>query len=209
MTKLLEMRRVELVLPTGESVMAPDMDLLKKDCIALAGAAGSGKNLILRVAAGLESAKQGIVSLRTKRIGFIFQEGGVQSSLTTIDNIIVPLVFTGLSLNEAKEQARQSLAHFDLLPIELDSSSQLSTQSRMLLQHARADALGVELLFAEEPLQGLGDKARRKVEKWWLEGLVTGRRGAVFSTTDSSVAQRLKATLIKIGSVAEDEKMIG
>jgi ABC-type nitrate/sulfonate/bicarbonate transport system ATPase subunit len=206
---LLEMRRVQFHLATGEKMMAPDIDLVPGKCIALAGAAGSGKNIILRIAAGLVKQDQGIVSRNTKRMGFIFQEGGVQSSLTTIDNLIVPLVFTGLSERDAIEQARNALAHFDLLGIQQESSSQLSAQSRMLLQYARADALGVEMLLAEEPLQGLGDKAQSKVEEWWKEGIVTGRRGAILSTTDRSVALRLDATILRIGPIPVDQKMIG
>lgn len=134
--------------------------------MALIGRSGCGKSTLLRIFAGLISANGGNVYLNgeavshtpdyRKKIGFVFQNGGLFSHLSAIENITLPLVQVhGLSDQEATSCAEVLLERFGLKPEAYKFPSQLSGGQRQRVAIARAIAPKPGILLLDEPTSAL------------------------------------------------------
>lgn len=149
-----------------------DLDVYRGEILGVVGGSGTGKSVLLRSIVGLLTPKAGEINLfgqnlltlsadkraaMEKRIGVLFQQGALFSSLTVLENIALPLVeHTGLSRQQANEIAAVKIAltglpahAADLFPSDL-SGGMIKRASL-----ARALALDADLLFLDEPTAGL------------------------------------------------------
>jgi len=140
------------------------------DTLAVIGPSGSGKSTLLRIIGGLVSPSDGQVlldgtavlpdekSLMTyrRRIGFVFQQGGLFRHMTARQNITVPLVRVhGLLQAEADERADTLLARFGLLSQAHKRPQALSGGEQQRIAIARAIAPRPKLLLLDEPTSAL------------------------------------------------------
>jgi|CXWL01.1.fsa_nt_gi phospholipid/cholesterol/gamma-HCH transport system ATP-binding protein len=149
-----------------------DLDILRGEILGVVGGSGSGKSVLMRSFLGLqkfqagqifwfdqEVAKQGDTERRAleRRVGVMFQDGALFSSLTVLENIMVPLKeHTKLDELFITELARVKLALVGLPPDSADKYPEtLSGGMRKRAGLARALALDPEVLFFDEPTSGL------------------------------------------------------
>jgi phospholipid/cholesterol/gamma-HCH transport system ATP-binding protein len=167
--------RVEgLVTHIGGQVLHRDLalELYRGEVLALVGASGSGKSVLLRTLLGLmrpaagriEAFGQDIAKLDPaamrqieRRWGVLFQDGALFSSLTVAENVAVPLKETlGLEPPLREEIAALKIALVGLPPdAGAKYPSELSGGMRKRAGLARALALDPELVFLDEPTSGL------------------------------------------------------
>ncbi|HEY3918780.1 MAG TPA: ATP-binding cassette domain-containing protein [Stellaceae bacterium] len=148
------------------------LELRSGEVLALVGASGSGKSVLLRTLLGLirpaagtiEAFGQDLTALNPqqmraieRRWGVLFQDGALFSSLTVAENIAVPLKETlDIEAPLRDEIAALKLALVGLPPDTGDKyPSELSGGMRKRAGLARALALDPELLFLDEPTSGL------------------------------------------------------
>ena len=149
-----------------------DLDVRKGEVLGVVGGSGSGKSVLLKSIIGLQRPSGGTInvlgeellamdmdeieSLRT-RVGVLFQDGALFSSLTVAENIQVPLrEHLGLPLGLLDRIAAMKIAMVGL-PAEAGAKlpSQLSGGMRKRAGLARALAMDPEILFLDEPTAGL------------------------------------------------------
>ncbi len=134
--------------------------------LALIGRSGCGKSTLLRILGGLVSAASGEVYLDSeraddtpqyrKRIGFVFQQGGLFSHLSATENITLPLIQVhGLSEQEAARRAAVLIKRFGLTNEANKLPSQLSGGQRQRIAIARAIAPKPKILLLDEPTSAL------------------------------------------------------
>lgn len=149
-----------------------DLDILKGEILGIIGGSGAGKSVLMRSILGLQAYRAGqiwwfgqeMATLDDKtrhslerRVGVMFQDGALFSSLTVLENVMVPLKeHTGLDEYFIAEVARLKIALVGLPPDAADKYPEtLSGGMRKRAGLARALALDPEILFFDEPTSGL------------------------------------------------------
>lgn len=149
-----------------------DLDVHRGEILSVVGGSGSGKSVLLRTIVGLNQAESGQIKLLGRdllslsheersqveqRLGVLFQQGALFSSLTVAENVAMPLVeHTDLSKSEANELARMKLALVGL-PAASGEKFPADLSGGMVKRAALARALALEpeILFLDEPTAGL------------------------------------------------------
>jgi putative ABC transport system ATP-binding protein len=145
--------------------------------VAMIGPSGSGKTTLLGLCAGLDVPTHGTVSLmgfklnamgeddraylRNQYTGFVFQNFQLLTTLTAIENVMVPLELRGERNVESK--AKDLLARVGLADRTHHYPTQLSGGEQQRVAIARAFITSPKILFADEPTGNLDEENARQV----------------------------------------------
>jgi len=181
------------------------LDIQPGELVALLGPSGSGKTTLLRLIAGLEEADRGRVlfgetdmrelSLRDRRIGFVFQQYALFKTMTVAENIAFGLKSRPRRDRPEPAEIRKRVGDLlDLVQLpglERRYPSQLSGGQRQRVALARALAIEPRVLLLDEPFGALDAKVRKDLRAWLRE--LHGRTGhtTVFVTHDQEEALEL------------------
>jgi putative ABC transport system ATP-binding protein len=155
------------------------MDILPGELTLIVGPSGSGKSTLLSMLSGLSQPDEGQVhalgtslwSLSNKQLdafrlahcGFVFQGFNLFSSLTALDNVILPLQYQGVAHREARQLALAALDAVGLSAREQMLPASLSGGEKQRVAIARALVKQPELVFADEPTSALDSHNGQRV----------------------------------------------
>ncbi len=175
------------------------------ELLALLGPSGSGKTTLLRTIAGLEFQDGGDVffgdinarqlTLRERRIGFVFQHYALFRHMTVEDNIAFGLRARPRSQRPSEHDIRSRV--FELLQlVQLDGlekryPAQLSGGQRQRVALARALGIEPRVLLLDEPFGALDAKIRKDLRQWLRELHQRTGHTTVFVTHDQEEAFEL------------------
>jgi putative ABC transport system ATP-binding protein len=208
---LIELRNVTKTYELGgEKIFALDhvnLKIDKGDFIAIVGPSGSGKSTLANIIGGLDEPDEGEVLVdesniaqvsdkelskyRNKKIGFIFQSFNLQPTYTAMENVQIPLIFSGMSLGERKKRAYDCLKAVGLEDRVKHLPSQLSGGQRQRVCIARALANSPEVIIADEPTGNLDSKKGAEIVGL-LKELNKNGITIIVITHDSTVAREAK-----------------
>ena len=142
------------------------------DLIALIGPSGCGKSTLLRLAAGLNPATRGTVTVdgtspgeAAGKLAFVFQEATLLPWLTVAQNVEVPLKLRGVPTPE-REEARRRVLELVRLGDRADAyPRQLSGGQKMRVSLARALVVSPRLLLLDEPFGALDEMTREHLNE--------------------------------------------
>uniref|UniRef100_UPI00374352C6 ABC transporter ATP-binding protein n=1 Tax=Albibacterium bauzanense TaxID=653929 RepID=UPI00374352C6 len=186
-----------------------DFDIEEKSTVAIVGPSGSGKTTLLGLCAGLDRASSGDVILnninlnnlnederawiRNQHVGFIFQNFQLLSTLTALENVMVPLELRGAS--NIKEKAMELLEKVGLQDRASHYPSQLSGGEQQRISLARAFSNSPKILFADEPTGNLDTETGERVEKLLFDLNREAGTTLVLVTHDLELAARTQRVI--------------
>lgn len=148
-----------------------DIDISAGEVITIIGESGSGKSILLKAMMGLIEVDAGSIRFdgeevtgqaerewnqTRRRIGMLFQESALFDSLTVFENVAYALrEQTTMTEEEIEKRVSETLALVDLPGIESMAPSDLSGGMRKRVALARAVAVRPEVVFYDEPAEGL------------------------------------------------------
>ena len=148
-----------------------DLDIFAGEVVTIIGESGSGKSILLKAMMGLLDADAGTIRFdgeevtgqterewtqTRRRIGMLFQESALFDSLNVYDNVSYALQEqTTMTEDEIAQRVEETLALVGLPGIEHMSPADLSGGMRKRVALARAVAVRPEVVFYDEPAEGL------------------------------------------------------
>lgn len=167
----------------GESKIAAvngvSLSVHEGEFVAIMGPSGSGKSTSMNLIGSLDVPTHGkilldehnishlsesdLAQVRGKKIGFIFQSFNLIPNLTAKENVILPMIFQGYSLEEREERAKEIFELVDMKDRMNHYPNQLSGGQQQRVAIARALANDPEVILADEPTGNLDTKTGEKV----------------------------------------------
>ena len=221
---LIELKNIYKIYHMGdEEVRASDVVSLSIDrgeFVAIVGKSGSGKSTLMNIIGALDVPTEGeyilggedvsemsddqLAQIRNKMIGFIFQQYNLLPKLNLLENVELPLLYAGVSVQERKERALKSLAKVGLEEKWKNLPNQLSGGQQQRVSIARALAGDPSLILADEPTGALDSRTSREVLNF-LRQLNEEGNTIVMITHDNSIALEAKRVVrIKDGKINFD-----
>ena len=147
--------------------------------VAIMGPSGSGKSTCMNIIGALDTPTSGVYELygsdvtgltadelaivRNEYIGFVFQQFNLLSKRNVLDNVMLPLMYRGLPMDERISRAREMLKRVGLEKFESYLPTQLSGGMKQRVAIARALAGNPKLILADEPTGALDSKMGNEI----------------------------------------------
>jgi len=156
-----------------------NLTIEKNEYIAFTGSSGSGKSTMMNILGCLDKPTTGeyflnqkkvsllsqdeLSEIRNKEIGFIFQSFNLLPRASALHNVMLPLVYKGIRLEERKRLALESLSKVNLIDRASHIPSELSGGQRQRVAIARALVTNPSILLADEPTGNLDTQTTKDI----------------------------------------------
>jgi putative ABC transport system ATP-binding protein len=211
-TQVVALAHVDLLVPRGSYV-------------AIIGPSGSGKSTLMNLIGCLDRPSAGsyrldgeqtadlndnrLADVRNRKIGFIFQNFNLLARATALENVALPLRYSGASSKERRERASESLARVGLADRMTHRPNELSGGQRQRVAIARALVTRPALLLADEPTGALDQRTGKEIIALF-DALHAGGATIVIVTHDPSVAAYTRRRVeIVDGRIVQDVAQAG
>ncbi|MFN3480704.1 MAG: ABC transporter ATP-binding protein [Thermodesulfovibrionales bacterium] len=173
-TKIYKLGDIDLKALCGVTV-----SIEKGEFLSIMGPSGSGKSTFMNILGCLDRPTQGrylldgidvsgfkrdeLAQIRNKKIGFVFQGFNLLRRTTAIENVELPMIYSGIPQKERREKAREALNKVGLSERENYYPSQLSGGQQQRVAIARALVNNAPIILADEPTGNLDTKTSKEI----------------------------------------------
>jgi putative ABC transport system ATP-binding protein len=195
----------------GDSVVRAldgiNISINKGDFVAIVGPSGSGKSTAMNMVGALDIPSKGeiylenqniahlhesdLAQIRGKKIGFVFQTFNLIPTLTALENVMLPMIFQDVELDERRKKAEDLLKEIGLGHRLNHLPNELSGGERQRVAVARALANDPEVILADEPTGNLDSKRSEEVAEMFVKLSKQGKT-IILVTHDNEVASHAK-----------------
>jgi len=174
---------------------------------SIMGASGSGKSTVMNVIGCLDRPTSGsyyldgidvaklpdtdLAHIRNRKIGFVFQQFHLLPQLSALENVMLPMVYAGVSTVERKERSVEALTRVGLANRLNNKPNQLSGGQQQRVAIARAIVNRPVLILADEPTGALDSQTTQEVLNIFTELNASGIT-VVMVTHEADVARQTK-----------------
>jgi putative ABC transport system ATP-binding protein len=198
-----------------------DFSMDRGEFVSILGPSGSGKSTMMNILGCLDEPTSGryilsgqevslmeedeLASIRNKEIGFVFQQFQLLPKLTALQNVELPLIYSGIPAKERKSRAEHMLERVGLQDKKMNRPTQLSGGQQQRVAVARALVTEPSLLLADEPTGALDQKTGAQIMELFTELHQEGKT-IVMITHDLEVANQAgRIVRILDGRLREEE----
>ncbi len=221
---LVELRNVSKIYHLGgEEIRALDdvsLDIDGGEFISIIGPSGSGKSTLMHILGCLDTPTRGsikldgtdihgasraeLASMRNRKIGFVFQFFNLLPKLTVLQNVELPMIYSGVSGRERRERAITALQLMDMENRAKHRPLQLSGGQQQRAAIARALVNSPKIIFADEPTGNLDSHTGETILALFSKLSHEGRT-VVLVTHDPEIAARTPRRIeIRDGKISKN-----
>ena len=222
---MLEIKKIKKIYQMGkvkvEALRGVSFSIDKGEFVAIMGPSGSGKSTLMHILGALDKPTKGeyflegnevakldddqLADIRNRKIGFIFQTYNLLPRTTAFKNVMVPMIYGGISKEERLKKAKKYLEMVGLGDRLYHTSNQLSGGQQQRVAIARALSMNPSILLADEPTGNIATKQAKEIMEIFQDLNEKGHT-IVMITHESEVAQYAKRVInIRDGRLVEDK----
>ena len=196
-----------------------DLDIQSGEKLAIIGVSGSGKSTLLNLLGGLDDPSSGSVvvcgtdwqsldasqraSWRNQHVGFVYQFHHLLSEFSALENVALPLLIGGASVQESRERARELLTRVGLAERLQHQPAELSGGERQRVAIARALVTQPSVVLMDEPTGNLDPHTAAAMLDLLMELNKTLGISFVMVTHDPAIAARMDRTVCLVEGLLE------
>ena len=178
-----ELDHIRKVYGSGDTAVSALDDLClsvrRGEYLAVMGTSGSGKSTAMNILGCLDRPSSGsyrlngtavehlsddqLADLRNRELGFVFQQFHLLQELTALENVMLPMVYAGVSAEQRRERGIAALQRVGLGERLHNKPNQLSGGQQQRVAVARAIINNPNLLLADEPTGALDSRTTKEV----------------------------------------------
>lgn len=190
--------------------------------VSIVGSSGSGKSTLMNIIGALDRptngsyildgsdinsiSDNGLSEIRNKKIGFVFQTFNLIPRSSALSNVILPMLYAGVSSNEREERAKSLLDKVGMTERVMHKPNELSGGQKQRVAIARALANDPSIILADEPTGALDSKTGRIVMDLFHKVHEKEGKTIVFITHNLDLARETQRIItLKDGKIVNEE----
>lgn len=194
----------------------------KGEITAIMGPSGSGKSTLLAILGCLDVPTRGaynldginventtddqLAAIRNQKIGFVFQQFNLLARTSALENVMLPLVYSGMQGKERRKRAEEALDKVGLRDRLHHRPNELSGGQQQRVAIARALANAPAILLADEPTGALDSKTGAEIIRLFQELHQNFGQTVIYVTHDPFIARHTgRVVRMADGQVVGDE----
>jgi putative ABC transport system ATP-binding protein len=197
------------------------IDIYKGEYVAIMGASGSGKSTLMNIIGCLDTPTSGtyilngkdvsrmtddsLAEIRNSEIGFVFQVFNLLPRNNALENVMLPLIYSGVRKAQRKVLAEQTLSDVGLTDRMHHRPNELSGGQRQRVAIARALVNNPSLLLADEPTGNLDSQISEEIMKLFADIHRKGNTLVVVTHEHDIAMHAHRIIRLKDGEVETDE----
>ena len=182
------------------------MEIKKGEFVYIIGKSGSGKSTLLNMIGSLDYPSRGkifldnknindysesdLAQLRGKKIGFVFQSFNLITSMTALENVMLPMTFQNMDMESKVKRAKSLLDMVEMNHRYNNLPGELSGGERQRVAVARSLANNPEVIIADEPTGNLDSKTGKAVMQMFEKINSKENKTIIIVTHDTDLVKR-------------------
>lgn len=198
-----------------------DLHIGRNEYVAIMGPSGSGKSTMMNILGCLDSPSSGqyilngtdvssmadsqLAEVRNKEIGFIFQSFNLLPRYSALENVALPLIYSGDTRTERERRAEEALESVDLTDRMHHKPNELSGGQRQRVAVARALVNNPSMILADEPTGNLDTKTSVEIMKLFAKIHNKGNTIIVVTHEEDIARHAHRIIRLRDGKIESDE----
>lgn len=194
--------------------------VVQNEYLAIMGPSGSGKSTLLNILGCLDTPSAGqyvldgeavsamkgdaLAEVRNRKIGFVFQTFNLLSRATALQNVELPLIYTGMSRRQRRERAKATLDRVGLSDRMTHRPNELSGGQRQRVAIARALVNAPAILLADEPTGNLDTRTGEEILTIFDRLHQQGQTVLVVTHEEDVARRTLRVVRLRDGRIEQD-----
>jgi len=196
-------------------------EIKKGEFVAIMGPSGSGKSTLMHILGALDQATSGeylldgknvstlnddqLAEIRNQKIGFIFQAYNLLPRTSALKNVMLPMSYAGVPLEERRRRAEKYLQLVELGDRMFHTSNQLSGGQQQRVAIARALSMSPAILLADEPTGNIASHQAEEIMRIFQKLHREGHTIIMITHEPDIAAYAQRVITIKDGKLVNDK----